>query len=62
MKDNGNIKEKDMFRIFNCGIGMVLIVNGSDASSIRSLISDHGYNNYEIGCVEINSETQISFE
>ncbi|MDC0410549.1 phosphoribosylformylglycinamidine cyclo-ligase [Gammaproteobacteria bacterium] len=62
LKDNGNIKEKDMFRIFNCGIGMVLIVNGSDASSIRSLISDHGYNNYEIGCVEINSETQISFE
>ncbi len=61
LKDNGNITEEDMYRIFNCGIGMVLIVNAEDVSSIQSIIDDHGYKNFEIGCIEKNAQTHISY-
>ena len=61
LKDNGNITEEDMYRIFNCGIGMVLIVNTEDVSSIQSIIDGHGYKNFEIGCVERNAQTHISY-
>ena len=61
LKDNGNITEEDMYRIFNCGIGMVLIVNAEDVSSIQSIIDDHGYKNFEIGCIEKNVQTHISY-
>ena len=61
LKDNGNITEEDMYRIFNCGIGMVLIVNTEDVSSIQSIIDDHGYKNFEIGCIEKNVQTHISY-
>ena len=61
LKDNGNITEEDMYRIFNCGIGMVLIVNSEDVSSIQSIINDHGYKNFEIGSVGKNAESQISY-
>ena len=27
LKENGNISDDDMYRIFNCGIGMVLFVD-----------------------------------
>ena len=61
LKDNGNITEEDMYRIFNCGIGMVLIVNTEEVSSIQSIIDDHGYKNFEIGCIEKNVQTHISY-
>jgi phosphoribosylformylglycinamidine cyclo-ligase len=61
LKDNGNITEEDMYRIFNCGIGMVLIVNTEDVSSIQSIIDDHGYKNFEIGFIERSAQTNISY-
>ena len=61
LKDNGNITEEDMYRIFNCGIGMVLIVNTEDVSSIQSIINDHGYKNFEIGFIERSAQTNISY-
>ena len=61
LKDNGNITEEDMYRIFNCGIGMVLIVNAEDVSSIQSIIDDHGYKNFEIGFIERSAQTNISY-
>jgi phosphoribosylformylglycinamidine cyclo-ligase len=50
-----------MYRIFNCGIGMVLIVNTEDVSSIQSIIDDHGYKNFEIGFIERSAQTNISY-
>ena len=45
-----------MYRVFNCGIGMVLIVNKNDAALIQKDISDHGYKNFIIGEV-VNKDT-----
>ena len=45
----GNIEEREMYRTFNMGIGMVIICAESDASSIKSHIEATGESCYRIG-------------
>ena len=52
LKKEGDISNKDMFRIFNCGIGMVLIVNKKDVKDISNKISEMNFKNYVIGTVK----------
>ena len=51
LKKNGNISQDDMLRIFNCGIGMVLMVHENIASHIKSEINANGFDCFEIGKV-----------
>ena len=50
-----------MYRIFNCGIGMVLIVNEEEAARIMDCISKDGYKLYEIVYIESKSEASIKY-
>ena len=52
LKDNGKLEDQDMFRIFNCGIGMVLIISPEIASDVQDQIKHNGYKSYVIGKVE----------
>ena len=62
LKDTGNIKEADMFRIFNCGIGMVLIVDPKNVQEIQDRITEQGYKSFVIGSVqEENSDELVTF-
>ena len=56
LKNEGNISDDDMFRIFNCGIGMVLIVNREDSEKISKKISEMNFKNYIIGTVKEKSQ------
>ena len=56
LKNEGNISDDDMFRIFNCGIGMVLIVNREDSEKISKKISEMNFKNYIIGRVKEKSQ------
>ena len=40
LQEIGNIPDKEMQRVFNCGIGMIFIVNQDDANMITSLFSE----------------------
>ena len=51
LQERGNISNSDLLRIFNCGIGMVLIVDKSISEEIRSDIKKNGYDCYDIGRV-----------
>ena len=51
LQKNGDISENDMLRIFNCGIGMVLMVNESDSDNIKSEINGNGFDCFDIGRV-----------
>jgi len=59
LKDTGNIKEADMFRIFNCGIGMVLIVDPENAQEIQDKVSVEGYKSFVIGSVQEKSSDEL---
>ena len=49
LKENGNISDEDMYRVFNCGIGMTLFVDKSEALDISDKIKEFGMKSYIIG-------------
>ena len=51
LQEKGDIANDDLLRIFNCGIGMVLIVDESISEEIKSDIKDSGFDCYNIGSV-----------
>ena len=55
----GDISMQEMYRIFNCGIGMVLCVENTDEIEIRKKISSLGYKNYLIGKISEKTENEI---
>ena len=59
LQDTGDIKEADMFRIFNCGIGMVLIVDHESAQEIQDKITEEGYKSFVIGSVQEKSSNKL---
>jgi phosphoribosylformylglycinamidine cyclo-ligase len=52
LQREGNIAEDEMFRVFNCGIGMVAIVAAQDAERAAGELRAAGETVYEIGAVE----------
>ena len=49
LQDQGNVEDREMHRTFNCGIGMVLIVNKNDAELIKNKLAEFGEEALEIG-------------
>ena len=47
----GNVEWREMFRTFNCGVGMVLIVGVDEADDICKYLDDKGETFYKIGRV-----------
>lgn len=58
IQEKGHISETEMYRTFNMGIGMALIVAASDAAEIMAKLADNGEQAYTIGRV-IAGEGQI---
>ena len=56
LKENGNISDIDMFRIFNCGIGMVLFVDKDYVLDISKRIKELEMNSFVIGTVKNKKE------
>ncbi len=42
LKEHGGVAEDEMFRTFNCGIGMCVVVSASDAARAQQLLRDAG--------------------
>jgi phosphoribosylformylglycinamidine cyclo-ligase len=52
LQETGNIAEDEMFRVFNCGIGMVIVVAKEHAQLATMLLKREGELVYEIGMIE----------
>ena len=57
----GNIQINDMLRIFNCGIGMTVIIDPKDLNTTMKVISQHKFKTYVIGKVVNKQSTEINF-
>jgi phosphoribosylformylglycinamidine cyclo-ligase len=55
LQREGNVAEDEMYRVFNCGIGMVLVVDAADAKRAADLLRAEGETAYEIGKIEASS-------
>jgi phosphoribosylformylglycinamidine cyclo-ligase len=51
----GNVAEDEMWRVFNCGIGMVVVVAAAHAKAAADHLRKAGETVYEIGAVEKSS-------
>ena len=49
IKKHGNIKDEEMFRTFNMGIGMVLIIDPGREENVRKKLQEQGEEVYTIG-------------
>ena len=49
LQQAGNVETQEMYRTFNCGIGMVLVVNAEDADAIQKFLRQQGETVYQIG-------------
>ena len=52
LKDEGNVEDEEMHRTFNCGIGMVLIVDKNDIDLIKAKLAEFGEEVLEIGIIK----------
>jgi len=49
LQTQGNIADQEMYRTFNCGIGMVLVVNQEDADSAIEVLNKAGETAFKLG-------------
>ena len=66
IKTAGNVTREDMFRTFNCGIGMVFVGEESDCTIASDIFSKHGIDSYQIGEIAdgnnaIDTSNELSF-
>ena len=52
LQQAGNVAEEEMFRVFNCGIGMVVVVSRDEAQSATALLKQEGELVYQIGRID----------
>jgi len=45
----GNIEEREMFRTFNMGVGMIIVADAADAATIKSHLESTRQSCYEVG-------------
>ncbi|MBI0067075.1 MULTISPECIES: phosphoribosylformylglycinamidine cyclo-ligase [unclassified Snodgrassella] len=64
LQQAGNVEVQEMYRTFNCGIGMVLVVNAEDADAIQKFLQQQGETVYQIGRIRSRQgnehQTQIN--
>ena len=42
MQEQGGVEDTEMHRVFNCGIGMVLVVDPAQADAIAATLREQG--------------------
>lgn len=58
LQQEGNVDRLEMYRTFNCGIGMVLVVGKDDAERAKDMLQMMGETVYTVGHVEARAEDE----
>ncbi|RUO35237.1 phosphoribosylformylglycinamidine cyclo-ligase [Aliidiomarina sanyensis] len=63
LQEQGNIQREEMFRTFNCGVGLVIAVPAEKAETAVGILKNHGENAWVIGSVadRFDAEAQVEF-
>ncbi len=58
LQEEGNVADDEMYRVFNCGIGMVVIVAAQDADQATDGLAASGETVYRLGRIEARQSGQ----
>ena len=58
LQQTGDVAEDEMFRVFNCGIGMVVCVAADKVAAAKMLLKREGELAYEIGRIEASTAAE----
>ena len=63
LKEKGNITEHEMYRTFNCGVGMIIVVPAEKVEQSIEVLTAHGENAWHIGAIadKADGEEQVVF-
>ncbi|MXP62316.1 phosphoribosylformylglycinamidine cyclo-ligase [Roseomonas sp. M0104] len=53
---NGNVAPEEMLRVFNCGIGMCLVVTPENAEAATAMLRQQGETVFRIGAIEAGTD------
>jgi phosphoribosylformylglycinamidine cyclo-ligase len=56
LQQQGNVAEHEMHRVFNCGIGMAVVVGAEDTDAALEFLRAAGETAWDIGCIEPRDE------
>jgi len=59
LQENGNISDTEMFRTFNCGIGLILVVPADTADSVLAKLTELGETASKIGAIESKTDKSV---
>ncbi len=51
LKEKGNISSAELYRTFNCGIGMAIVVDQNDVAQTKQILRESNETVYEIGII-----------
>ncbi|MGB0895422.1 MAG: phosphoribosylformylglycinamidine cyclo-ligase [Parashewanella sp.] len=62
LKQNGNITEHEMYRTFNCGVGMIIALPNDKVDTALSLLESEGENAWLIGKIAARNDDEEQVE
>ena len=62
LQDSGKISQMDMLRIFNCGVGMVCVLDPKDAIKAQKILKKNNFKSFVLGAInKSQSVTKIEY-
>ena len=62
LKDEANLDDTELYKTFNCGIGMAIIVDEKDAHEASNLLRELGEEVHTIGRIEQSDKDEHQVE
>lgn len=59
LQAKGNVEQEEMYRVLNCGVGMVLAINAEDTDKTLSILQAEGENAWVIGEIRELSDKEV---
>lgn len=59
LQQQGNVEQEEMYRVLNCGVGMVLCVNPEDADKAIDILKAEGEDAWVIGEIKAKSDKEV---
>jgi phosphoribosylformylglycinamidine cyclo-ligase len=61
LKEKGKVSNEDMLRIFNCGIGLAVILPVSEVKSLEGLASKYKFKTHRIGKIVKRTQGELTY-